>query len=490
MIRIGDISLTLFVGETSIKEAYLGDTRIYPDREAVITVEYSEWATVSLTLSTNVTEIPAAGGSAVLSAIAHQMRTKTTLADGVPIATEQETRDTAVTPSLSSNHGAFSVSGATVSCGSRGTTAGGQLVATIRGTYGGTSGTITLYQQENKAESYEYRVATVSSGSAIAWNGGNTTVSAKSQRTTTFTSGTTSDYEDTTAQTISARISGTGFSISIEGNSGSTCFFRVSASSHSSTSPRTATVTFTGSIGGVASTTVRQAGMLLTYGFRYTASNKASKYPRFAVNGVPGGGLLRAVGGIGTPIHMQSYRGAITKVLGSTTSYLDGEPEMMVLGPESAYIGSGYISGWSDSTYALGFISGQQGNFMNNYPYKYVTQSFTVKGSGFSLSGIALFEKNYGDYEAAGYKWYVEADTSSPYALSAAEARAAQQLAENGVVTTEDDSELAEVDFEALAAKINALREPDTDTYVQNEDGTWTTVPKESLNEKEENTER
>lgn len=489
MIRIGDTYLTLFVGETSIKEAYLGDTRIYPDREAVITVEYSEWATGSLTLSTNTTEIPAEGGSATLSAIAHQVRTKITLADGVPIATEQETRDTAVTPSLSSNHGAFSVSGATVSCGSRGTTAGGQLVATIRGTYGGTSGTITLYQQENKAESYEYRVATVSSGSAIAWNGGNITVSAKSQRTTTFTSGTTSDYEDTTAQTISARISGTGFSISIEGNSGSTYFFRVSASSHSSTSPRTATVTFTGSIGGVASTTVRQAGMPLTYGFRYTASNKASKYPRFAINGVPGGGLPRAIGGMGTPIHMLSYRGAVTKVLGSTTSYLDGEPEMMVLDPESAYIGSGYISGWSDSTYTLGFISGRQGNFLNNYPYKYVTQSFSVKGSGFSLSGIALFEKNYGDYEAAGYKWYVEADTSSPYALSADEARAVQQLAENGVVTTEDDPELASVNFEELAAKINALRKPDTNTYIQNEDGTWEVVAKESINEEEEDAE-
>lgn len=228
--------------------------------------------------------------------------------------------------------------------------------------------------------------------------------------------------------------------------------------------------------------TCTQAGMTANYNFRYSYSNQASKYPRFAVNGVPGGGLLRAIGGIGTPIHMQSYREAITKVLGTTTSYLNGEPQLLVLDPESLYIGSGYISGWSDSSYAMGFILGQQGNFMNNYPYKYVTESFRVTGSDFTLSGIALFEKNYGDYEAAGYKWYVEANTSSPYALSADEARAVQQLAENGVVTTEDDPELASVDFEALAAKINALRQPDTDTYVLNEDGTWTIVSQENEN--------
>lgn len=229
--------------------------------------------------------------------------------------------------------------------------------------------------------------------------------------------------------------------------------------------------------------TCSQTGMTVNFDFRYTPSNKASKYPRFAVNGTPGGGILRAIGGIGAPIHMLSYREAIKKVLGSTTSYLNGEPQMMVLDPESTYIGAGYISGWSDSDYILGFISGQQGNFMNNYPYKYVTESFQVTGSGFTLSGIALFEKNYGDYEAAGYTWYTQADTSSPYALSAAETRTMQQLAENGVITTGDDPKLAEVDFEALAKKINALRQPDTDTYVQNEDGTWTMIPQEKEND-------
>ncbi len=61
--------------------------------------------------------------------------------------------------------------------------------------------------------------------------------------------------------------------------------------------------------------------------------------------------------------------------------------------------------------------------------------------------------------------------------------RAMQQLAENGVVTTGDDPKLAEVDFEALAEKINALRQPDTDTYVQNEDGTWTMIPQEKEND-------
>ena len=228
--------------------------------------------------------------------------------------------------------------------------------------------------------------------------------------------------------------------------------------------------------------TCSQAGMTTNFDFRYTPSNKASKYPRFSVNGGPGEELGRAIGGTATPIHMHSYEKAIKKVLGSTTSYLNGEPEMTYTGDAGAYVGAGYNAGWNNSC-ALGFIMMQQGNFLNKYPYKYVTLSFSVKGSGFTLSGIALFEKNYGDYEAAGYTWYTQADTSSPYALSAAETRTMQQLAENGVITTGDDPKLAEVDFEALAKKINALRQPDTDTYVQNEDGTWTMIPQEKEND-------
>ncbi|MDE5944734.1 MAG: hypothetical protein K2G93_04020 [Rikenella sp.] len=476
MIHTGDQPASLYIGTAPVKEAYLGTTKVYPNREPVITVEYSAWTTRSLGLSASGNQIPATGGSISISATAHQTRTKTTLSDGVPIATEQETQSIAVVPVLSSNHASFRVSGTTVSCDHRHAVEGDRLSATITGSYGGASATLTLYQQENKPKSYAYRVVVVSSGMTIAYSGGSTTVLAKSQRAPIYTTEEQGSYADTNEQSISARISGSGFSIApMTMIDGFDVPFNVSASSHTSTSQRTATVTFTGSIGGSASTTVYQAGMPLTYSFRYTYSDEASKYPRFAVNGVPGVGLLRSPGGGRTPIHMQSYKEAIKKVQGSTTSYLPGEPKLTQVSPmETAYIGAGYDIGWTDS-YAMGFIMLQQGNFMNNYPYKYVSSAFTLTGSGFTLSGIAVFEKEYGDLEAAGNKWYVEANPTG--ILSLAETRAVHMLAAHGSVTEKDVPGMTLEDFETLSAKINAARKPDTNRYELSEDGSWRVIP-------------
>ncbi len=485
MIRIGNTSLTLFVGETSIKEAYLGTTRIYPDREAVITFAYSDWTTRSLSLSSSVTEIAASGGSATVSAVAHRVRTKTTLADGVPIATEQETSEVAVTPSLSSNNTSFKVSGNKVNCDSRGTAEGNRLSATITGSYGGASASLTLYQQENKPVSYRYRIEVYRvDGAAFGDRPGYHTANIRTQSATTYTSGKEGDWQTIQgpASSVSVKSSNSAFgpAVNLPGHVPDIGDYEIltQVAANTSTSSRSATITVSWE-GVTAQYTATQSGITDTYNFRYGYSNQASKYPRFAVNGSPGSELLgRAIGGFGTPTHMLSYRDAVTHVRGVTTSYLSGEPKLTQVGPtESAYMGGGSNTGWSDAPYVLGFIMGQQGNFMNNYPYKYFTSAFTLTGSGFTLSGTALFEKEYGDLEKAGLLWYVDPDTSGSLSLN--EARAVQQLAETGVVTEEDVPGMTLEEFEALAEKINTARRPDTDTYVQNQDGTWTVVPKE-----------
>ncbi len=485
MIKVGNTSLTLYVGENAIQEAYLGTTRIYPDRETVITFTYSDWTARSLSLSSSVTEIAASGGSATLSAVAHLVRTKTTLAGGVPIATEQETSDMTVTPSLSSNNASFKVSGNKVNCDSRGTTEGNRLNATITGSYGGASASLTLYQQENKLVSYRYRIEVYRvDGAAFGDRPSYHTAYIRTQSAATYTSGKEGDWQTIQgpASSVSVKSSNSVFEpvVNLPSSAPDIGNYEILTlvKANTSTSSRSATITISWK-GVTAQYTATQSGITNTYNFRYSYSNQASKYPRFAVNGSPGSELLgRAIGGFGPPIHSLSYRESVTYVYGTTTSYLSGEPKLTQVGPtESTYMGGGSNTGWSDAPYVLGFIMGQQGNFMNNYPYKYFTSAFTLTGSGFTLSGTALFEKEYGDLEKAGNSWYAEANNSGLLSLN--EVQAVQQLAETGVVTEEDVPGMTLEEFEALAEKINAARRPDTDTYVQNEDGTWTVVPKE-----------
>lgn len=466
MIRIGDTPLTVFIGAAPVEGLYIGPVKIYPDREPVITIEYSAWVTQSLSLSASPVEIPAWGGSATISAVTHQVRTKTTLADGVPIATEQETQNINVTPSLSSNNVNWAVSGTTVSCGSRGTVAGGQLSAIITGTYDGAAGATTLYQQANQPVSYAYQVVAVSGGGTIAWGGGSTTVTAKSQRKTTYTSGATSGYEDTTGQYLTGQMTGgSAFSIKSLVRDGVAYVATIQAGATSSTSQRTSTLTFIGSVGGSLSVTVRQDAMPYYGEFRYTGTNQASKYPRCAVNGTPD-----------QTRQYYSYWEALKSTNGNQVTYHEGTcVATQGTGDIDPYIFFGYDGGWSVN--GLGFKSGQQINFVQNYPYTYTTVSFNAVGmvsSGWShgpLPGIALFEKSYGDY---AYGWPPSSMFSAP------EARAMSLLAENGTVTAADAPELAEVDFAALSEKINNLRVPDTNKYILNEDGTWTVVESDS----------
>lgn len=466
MIRIGDTPFTLFIGAASVEGLYIGPVKVYPDREPVITVEYGAWVTQSLSLSASQTEIPAAGGSATVSAVAHQVRTKTTLADGVPVATEQETQSIAVTPSLSSNNAAWTVSGTTVSCGSRGTVAGGQLSATITGTYDRAAGATTLYQQANQPISYEYRVVTVSSGSTIAWGGGDTTVGAKSQRTTTYTSGATSGYEDTVGQTLSVRVVGSGFTVSYQTNTGFTYYFTVTAGANSSTSQRTGTVIFTGSAGGSDSATVRQAAMPVFASWRNSSTSAASQYPEFFVNG-----------NTTTYPTTRNYTGAVAYTVGNNTTYHNADLQADTLYGIEQWFGLGSRWGSQGSTF-MGFTN--PGGFMNGYGYSYTTIPFTTSTpAGTTLNGVVLVQKSDGDYEAAGYPSW---PSTSPYAamFSEAEQTAMALLAENGAVTDADDPVLRDVDFVALCEKINNLRMPDTNTYILNEDGTWAVVESKS----------
>ena len=544
MLTLGNKKVKLFVGSTPVKEAYLGNVKVYPNTSLAITAslafeaaggslalsiqvedgqpwsigrlpagwaasatsgngpasvtitapnntttapksgtitvisedlsatcaisqaagvmseEWSGWGNVSLSLAANFTEIAAAGGTATITTKANQTRNLYILWNDITTETIPEARAVTVSPSLSSNNGAFVVSGpTTVYCNSRGTVGGGQLDAIITATYAGLSGTVTLHQQANNIESYNYQVVVTSSGSTIAWSGGNTVVRAKSQRAATYTSEATGGYENTTAQTISASVYPSPFAVSYQPTIDG---FVVSVGATSQASQRTATVTFTGSIGGSATTTVRQAAMPYYGEFRYTGTNQASKNPRCAVNGNPD-----------QTRQYYSYWEALKGVNGNAVTYYNGTCQASQgTGDVDAYVFFGYDSGWGVN--GLGFKSGKQMNFMNNYPYSYVTVYFEVIGetsSGWphgALPGMALFEKSYGDFT---YGW----PPSSMF--SAAEARAMSLLAENGAVTAADDPEIADVDFAALAEKINAMREPDTNSYTQNEDGTWTVTP-------------
>lgn len=322
----------------------------------------------------------------------------------------------------------------------------------------GQNATCVVYQAANNVERYDYRVVVVSGGSTIPWSGGNTELLAKSQRAATYTSGATSGYENTTAQSISASVYPSPFTVSylpaIDG-------FVVSVGATSQASQRTATVTFTGSIGGSATATVRQAAMPYYGEFRYTGTNQASKYPRCAVNGSPD-----------QTRQYYSYQGALKGVNGNSVTYYNGTCQASQgTGDVDAYVFFGYDGSWGVN--GLGFKSGKQMNFMNNYPYSYVTVYFEAVGETSSgwphgkLPGMALFEKSYGDY---AYGWPPSSMFSAP------EARAMSLLAENGSVTAADAPEVAGVDFAALAERINAMRAPDTNSYTLNEDGTWTVV--------------
>lgn len=316
-----------------------------------------------------------------------------------------------------------------------------------------------VYQAANNVERYDYRVVVVSSGSTIPWGGGSTLVKAKSQRAATYTSGATGGYEDTTAQSISASVYPSPFTVdyilAVDA-------FNVYVGATSQASQRTATVTFTGSIGGSATTTVRQAAMPYYGEFRYAGTNQASKNPRCAVNGNPD-----------QTRQYYSYWEALKGVNGNAVTYYNGTCQASQgTGDVDAYVFFGYDSGWGVN--GLGFKSGKQQSFMQNYPYTYITVYFEAIGetsSGWphgALPGMALFEKSYGDFT---YGWPPSSMFSAP------EARAMSLLAENGAVTAADDPEIADVDFAALAEKINAMRVPDTNSYTQNEDGTWTVTP-------------
>ncbi|WP_298064714.1 hypothetical protein, partial [uncultured Rikenella sp.] len=208
-----------------------------------------------------------------------------------------------------------------------------------------------------------------------------------------------------------------------------------------------------------------QSGIPQSSELRYQYADQPSQYPRFIRNGPPSGSIER------------SYRSAIRSTRGSTVTYHDG-----TISNVAAYDLADYIS---TTNYSIGFNPYTGSEFINNYPYTYGTVSFTVTGGNpsRSFSCIALFEKNYRDYEAAGYpSWLLPIDPDNkefgllePLALSSTECSVLRTLATEGVAVLSGD-EAAEVDLVALSARINAARRPDTNRYVRQEDGTWTVI--------------
>lgn len=320
-------------------------------------------------------------------------------------------------------------------------------------------------QAENRIERYDYGVVATSAGSLIPWSGGRTTVSAKSQRAATYTSGAVGGWEDNPGQTVSATIAGSGFSLSLLSNVGASYAFDVTADETGSSAQRTATVTFRGSVAGSATAVVRQEAMPLSATWRNTSPSEASQYPEFFVEGNT----------TVTPI-TRNYTGAITYVHGHRTTYHNADLQAETLYGLQRWFGLG--SRWSSqgSTF-MGFTD--PGGFMNGYEYRYTTIPFTTSTpAGTTLRGIALVQKSDGDFEAAGYWWPPDDRLvrTAPDGFSEEERTALRLLAERGTLWDGDDPVLASVDFEALAAKINARREPDCNEYVRNEDGTWTVV--------------
>lgn len=237
----------------------------------------------------------ASGGFATISAVAHLVRTKTTWADGAPIAKEQEMSDMTVTPSLSSNNAAFKVAGNEVNCDSRGTTEGSRLSATITGSYGGASSTLTLYQLENQPVRYRYRINVYRvDGTAGGDHPGYHTAGIRTQSAATYTSGKEGDWQTIQgpAAAVSVKSSNAVFlpTVNLPSSFPDIGDYEIltQVAANTSTSSRSATITISWK-GVTAQYTATQSGITNTYGFHYSYSNEASKYPRFAVNGVPGG---------------------------------------------------------------------------------------------------------------------------------------------------------------------------------------------------------
>lgn len=226
------ISSPVQKGTSKRSMQFIGKCKKDSSKQVILTVEQEASVyTYNLILSSDNTEIAAKGGTATITAVLKTYR------NGNLVSTDN------VTPVLSGSATGFSISGTKVTASNRTTTVGSRRSIVVTGKYSNTfdgqtvSSTITIYQEANKIESYNYgswNIGITANTTTIAASGGTSTITTicTKPKTPLYTSGsmgaTTIEFA-----TPTLAISGTGFTLS-----GTT----VTASKNNAAS-RTATVT-------------------------------------------------------------------------------------------------------------------------------------------------------------------------------------------------------------------------------------------------------
>lgn len=185
------ISSPVQKGTSKRSMKFIGKCKKDSSKQVILTVEQeASTYTYDLTLNSDNTEIDAKGGTATIIAVLKTYR------NGNLVSTDN------VTPVLSGSATGFSISGVTVTASNRTTTAGNKRAIVVTGKYSNTfdgqtvSSTITIYQEANKIESYNYgswNIAISANPTTIAASGGTSTITASCTRTKipVYTSGST-----------------------------------------------------------------------------------------------------------------------------------------------------------------------------------------------------------------------------------------------------------------------------------------------------------
>lgn len=206
------ISSPVQKGTSKRSMKFIGKCEKDSSKQVILTVEQEASTYIyDLTLNSDNTEITAKGGTANITAVLKTYR------NGNLVSTDN------VTPFLSGSATGFSISGAKVTASNRTTTVGSRRSIVVTGKYSNTfdgqtvSSTITIYQEANKIESYNYgswNIGITANPTTIAASGGTSTINARCTRLKTplYTSGSlgTPTNEFVTPKLA---ISGTGFTL-------------------------------------------------------------------------------------------------------------------------------------------------------------------------------------------------------------------------------------------------------------------------------------
>lgn len=207
------ISSPVQKGTSKRSMKFIGKCKKDSSKQVILTVEQeASIYTYDLILSSDNAEIVAKGGTATITAVLKTYR------NGNLVSTDN------VTPVLSGSATGFSISGVTVTASNRTTTVGNKRTIVVTGKYSNTfdgqtvSSTITIYQEANKIESYNYsswNIGITANPTTIAASGGTSTISAPCIRLKAplYTSGSLGAITIESA-TPTLAISGTGFTLS------------------------------------------------------------------------------------------------------------------------------------------------------------------------------------------------------------------------------------------------------------------------------------